>query len=63
MWLEDVGLGGYKERFTQYHITGEYLDNLSNFTTEEILRFMRRCHMTWEDFINLCKGLHCLKGI
>eukprot|EP00250_Pteridium_aquilinum_P025100 c30150_g1_i1 orf=206-664(+) len=66
-WLEDIGLGGYREVFTQNRITGEYLDNLSNFTTEEILRFIRRCHMKWGDFITLCKELRrvkvaCLRG-
>ena len=62
-WLEDIGLGGCKEKFTQNHVTGEYLDNVSNFTTDEIMRFISQCHMTWGDFINLCKELRRLKGI
>ncbi|PKU62700.1 hypothetical protein MA16_Dca028727 [Dendrobium catenatum] len=37
------------------------------FTIEQILRFIRRCHMKWGDFITLCKELRrikvaCLKG-
>uniref|UniRef100_A0A2P2KRX1 Uncharacterized protein LOC105641496 n=1 Tax=Rhizophora mucronata TaxID=61149 RepID=A0A2P2KRX1_RHIMU len=40
---------------------------MSMFTTEQILRFIRRCHMKWGDFITLCKELRrikvaCLKG-
>ncbi|KAH6556757.1 hypothetical protein KP509_1Z157600 [Ceratopteris richardii] len=66
-WLEGIGLGGYKDVFTQNHVTGEYLDNLSSFTTEEILGFIRKCHMKWGDFITLCKELRrvkvaCLRG-
>lgn len=66
-WLEGIGLGGYQEVFTQNHVNGEYLDKLSTFTTEEILRFIRRCHMKWGDFITLCKELRrvkvaCLRG-
>lgn len=32
------------------------------FTTEQILRFIRRCHMKWGDFITLCKELRRIKG-
>jgi hypothetical protein len=63
VWLEEIGLGGYKETFRQNGINGEYLDNLSTFTTEQILRFIRRCHMKWGDFITLCKELRCIKGM
>lgn len=66
-WLEVIGLGGYKEAFRKNEVNGEYLDNLSTFTTEQILRFIRRCHMKWGDFITLCKELRrvkvaCLEG-
>ncbi|MCO5575800.1 hypothetical protein L7F22_029605 [Adiantum nelumboides] len=66
-WLDEISLGGYKDVFALNKVTGEYLDNLSNFTTEEILRFIRRCHMKWGDFITLCKELRrvkvaCLRG-
>ncbi|KAH7284975.1 hypothetical protein KP509_33G005000 [Ceratopteris richardii] len=66
-WLDEISLGGYKDAFALNKVTGEYLDNLSNFTTEEILRFIRRCHMKWGDFITLCKELRrvkvaCLRG-
>lgn len=66
-WLEGIGLAGYKEVFKENEVTGEYLDNLSTFTTEQILRFIRRCHMKWGDFITLCKELRrvkvaCLEG-
>lgn len=66
-WLDGIGLGGYKEAFKQNQVNGEYLDNLSTFTTEQILRFIRRCHMKWGDFITLCKELRrvkvaCLQG-
>lgn len=66
-WLEGIGLGGYKVVFKQNEVTGEYLDNLSTFTTEQILRFIRRCHLKWGDFITLCKELRrvkvaCLQG-
>lgn len=66
-WLEDIGLGRYKEVFKQNHINGEYLDKLSNFTTEEILRFIRRCRMKWGDFFIMCQELRrvkvaCLQG-
>jgi len=67
MWLDEIGLGTYKPVFKENGINGEYLDSLSTFTTEQILRFIRRCHMKWGDFITLCKELRhikvaCLKG-
>ncbi|XP_057864272.1 uncharacterized protein LOC131072206 isoform X3 [Cryptomeria japonica] len=49
------------EIFKENGINGEYLDNLSTFTTEQILRFIRRCHMKWGDFIVLCKELRNIK--
>lgn len=66
-WLEAIGLGGYKDVFKRNQINGEYLDNMSTLTTEQILRFIRRCHMKWGDFITLCKELRrvkvaCLEG-
>lgn len=67
VWLDEIGLGTYKPVFKENGINGEYLDSLSTFTTEQILRFIRRCHMKWGDFITLCKELRhikvaCLKG-
>eukprot|EP01018_Ginkgo_biloba_P013800 Gb_25159 [translate_table: standard] len=67
IWLERIGLGSYRQIFGENGINGEYLDSLSTFTTEQILRFIRRSHMKWGDFIILCKELHhikvaCLKG-
>lgn len=67
VWLDAIGLGIYKQIFKENDINGEYLDNLSTFTTEHILRFIRRCHMKWGDFIVLCKELRnikvaCLRG-
>ncbi|KAJ7554146.1 hypothetical protein O6H91_06G128400 [Diphasiastrum complanatum] len=67
IWLEAIELGSYKETFRENGINGEYLDSLSTFTTEQILRFIRRCHMKWDDFITLCKELRnikvaCLRG-
>jgi len=67
VWLDEIGLGTYKPVFKENGINGEYLDGLSTFTTEQILRFIRRCHMKWGDFITLCKELRhikvaCLKG-
>eukprot|EP00249_Psilotum_nudum_P003393 c16784_g1_i1 orf=361-738(-) len=60
-WLEEIGLGIYKDIFKGNGVNGEYLDNLSTFTTEQILRFIRKCHMKWGDFITLCKELRCIK--
>jgi hypothetical protein len=62
VWLDAIGLGIYKQIFKENGINGEYLDNLSTFTTEQILRFIRRCHMKWGDFIVLCKELRNIKG-
>ncbi|KAI4383214.1 hypothetical protein MLD38_009080 [Melastoma candidum] len=67
MWLEEINLGGYRQIFKENGINGEYLEGMSMFTTEQILRFIRRCHMKWGDFIILCKELRrikvaCLKG-
>ncbi|KAH7289777.1 hypothetical protein KP509_30G018200 [Ceratopteris richardii] len=66
-WLDVINLGVYKDAFAVNNVTGEYLDNLSNFTTEDILKFIRCCHMKWGDFITLCKELRhvkvaCLRG-
>uniref|UniRef100_A0ACD5WU48 Uncharacterized protein n=1 Tax=Avena sativa TaxID=4498 RepID=A0ACD5WU48_AVESA len=67
LWLEEINLGGYRQVFEDNAVNGEYLESLSTFTTEQILRFIRRCHMKWGDFITLCKELRrikvaCLKG-
>ncbi|KAK4743434.1 hypothetical protein SAY87_001435 [Trapa incisa] len=67
LWLEEISLGSYREIFRENGVNGEYLENMSIFTTEQILRFIRRCHMKWGDFITLCKELRrikvaCLKG-
>ncbi|XP_076926503.1 uncharacterized protein LOC143589698 [Bidens hawaiensis] len=67
LWLENINLGGYQQIFKENGVTGEYLEGMSVFTTEQILRFIRRCHMKWGDFITLCKELRmikvaCLKG-
>lgn len=67
LWLEEINLGSYRQVFEENGVNGEYLEGLSMFTTEEILRFIRRCHMKWGDFITLCKELRrikvaCLKG-
>ncbi|CAL4906360.1 unnamed protein product [Urochloa decumbens] len=67
LWLEEINLGGYRQVFEENGVNGEYLESLSMFTTEQILRFIRRCHMKWGDFITLCKELRrikvaCLKG-
>eukprot|EP01018_Ginkgo_biloba_P010380 Gb_31367 [translate_table: standard] len=67
VWLNEIGLGMYRQSFLENGINGEYLDNLSAFTTEQILRFIRQCHMKWGDFLTLCKELRnikvaCLKG-
>ncbi|KAJ6835618.1 uncharacterized protein M6B38_331545 [Iris pallida] len=62
-----INLGSYRQVFEENGVNGEYLESLSMFTTEQILRFIRRCHMKWGDFITLCKELRrikvaCLKG-
>ncbi|PWA64919.1 Sterile alpha motif domain-containing protein [Artemisia annua] len=67
LWLEEINLGGYRQTFKENGVNGEYLEGMSMFTTEQILRFIRRCHMKWGDFITLCKELRrikvaCLKG-
>ncbi|XP_078430115.1 sterile alpha motif (SAM) domain-containing protein [Wolffia australiana] len=67
LWLEAINLGSYRLIFEEKAINGEYLDSLSVFTTEQILRFIRQCHMKWGDFITLCKELRrikvaCLRG-
>ncbi|KAK1353722.1 Dual specificity protein kinase [Heracleum sosnowskyi] len=66
-WLEEIHLGSYRPIFRENGVNGEYLEGMSMFTTEQILRFIRRCHMKWGDFITLCKELRrikvaCLKG-
>ncbi|KAJ9176794.1 hypothetical protein P3X46_012072 [Hevea brasiliensis] len=67
LWLEEINLGSYRQIFKENAVNGEYLEGMSMFTTEQILRFIRRCHMKWGDFITLCKELRrikvaCLKG-
>ncbi|KAG6469098.1 uncharacterized protein LOC122034448 [Zingiber officinale] len=67
LWLEEINLGSYRQAFEENGVNGEYLESLSMFTTEQILHFIRRCHMKWGDFITLCKELRrikvaCLKG-
>ncbi|KAK4766533.1 hypothetical protein SAY87_008175 [Trapa incisa] len=67
LWLEEINLGNYRQIFKDSGVNGEYLESMSMFTTEQILRFIRRCHMKWGDFITLCKELRrikvaCLKG-
>lgn len=63
LWLEEINLGGYRQVFEENGVNGEYLESLSTFTTEQILRFIRRCHMKWGDFITLCKELRRIKGL
>nr|KJB08707.1 hypothetical protein B456_001G099100 [Gossypium raimondii] len=63
MWLEEINLGSYRLIFKENGVNGEYLEGMSMFTTEQILRFIRRCHMKWGDFITLCKELRRIKGI
>lgn len=62
LWLEEINLGGYRQIFKENGVNGEYLEGMSMFTTEQILRFIRRCHMKWGDFITLCKELRRIKG-
>ncbi|MQL80042.1 hypothetical protein Taro_012462 [Colocasia esculenta] len=67
LWLEEINLGSYRQAFEENGVNGAYLESLSMFTTEQILRFIRRSHMKWGDFITLCKELRrikvaCLKG-
>nr|GMC70628.1 F17A17.10 protein [Ipomoea batatas]GMC77138.1 F17A17.10 protein [Ipomoea batatas] len=59
LWLEEINLGSYRQIFKENGVNGEYLEGMSMFTTEQILRFIRRCHMKWGDFITL---FACLKG-
>ncbi|EEE53305.1 hypothetical protein OsJ_36277 [Oryza sativa Japonica Group] len=61
LWLEEINLGSYRQVFEENGVNGEYLESLSMFTTEQILRFIRRCHMKWGDFITLCKELRRIK--
>lgn len=63
LWLEEINLGSYCQIFKENGVNGEYLEGMSMFTTEQILRFIRRCHMKWGDFITLCKELRRIKGI
>ena len=63
LWLEEINLGSYRQVFEENGVNGEYLESLSMFTTEQILRFIRRCHMKWGDFITLCKELRRIKGL
>jgi hypothetical protein len=63
LWLEQINLGSYRQAFEENGVNGEYLESLSMFTTEQILRFIRRCHMKWGDFITLCKELRRIKGL
>ncbi|CAL5403357.1 unnamed protein product [Camellia sinensis] len=62
LWLEEINLGSYRQIFKENGVNGEYLEGMSMFTTEQILRFIRRCHMKWGDFITLCKELRRIKG-
>ncbi|KAL4298514.1 hypothetical protein AHAS_Ahas17G0008500 [Arachis hypogaea] len=61
LWLETINLGSYRQTFKEHGVNGEYLEGMSMFTTEQILRFIRRCHMRWGDFITLCKELRRIK--
>ncbi|RDX89752.1 hypothetical protein CR513_28479 [Mucuna pruriens] len=63
LWLETINLGSYRQIFKENGVNGEYLEGMSMFTTEQILRFIRRCHMKWGDFITLCKELRRIKDI
>ena len=63
LWLETINLGSYRQIFKENGVNGEYLEGMSMFTTEQILRFIRRCHMKWGDFITLCKELRRIKGL
>ncbi|VFQ60504.1 unnamed protein product [Cuscuta campestris] len=63
LWLEEINLGSYRQIFRENGVNGEYLEGMSMFTTEQILRFIRRCHMKWGDFITLCKELRRIKGL
>ena len=63
MWLEEINLGSYRQIFKENGVNGEYLEGMSMFTTEQILLFIRRCHMKWGDFITLCKELRRIKGL
>jgi hypothetical protein len=63
LWLEQINLGSYRQAFEENGVNGEYLEGMSMFTTEQILRFIRRCHMKWGDFITLCKELRRIKGL
>lgn len=63
LWLEEINLGGYRQTFEENAVNGEYLESLSMFTTEQILRFIRLCHMKWGDFITLSNELRRIKGL
>ncbi|GJW62621.1 putative reverse transcriptase domain-containing protein [Tanacetum coccineum] len=62
LWLEEINLGGYRQISKENGVNGEYLESMSMFTTEQILQFIRRCHMKWGDFITTCKELRRIKG-
>ncbi|KAI7744105.1 hypothetical protein M8C21_030355 [Ambrosia artemisiifolia] len=38
LWLEEINLGGYRQTFKENGVNGEYLEGMSMFTTEQILR-------------------------
>ncbi|CAK9180412.1 unnamed protein product [Ilex paraguariensis] len=63
LWLEEINLGNYRQIFKENGVNGEYLEGMSMFTTEQILWFIRRCHLKWGDFIILCKELRRIKGL
>ncbi|GJZ35991.1 hypothetical protein Tco_0581808 [Tanacetum coccineum] len=42
LWLEEINLGGYRQISKENGVNGEYLESMSVFTTEQILRFIRR---------------------
>ncbi|KAL2547736.1 uncharacterized protein Fot_09266 [Forsythia ovata] len=39
LWLEEINLGSYRQIFKENGVNGEYLESMSMFTTEQILRF------------------------
>ncbi|KAJ0960637.1 hypothetical protein J5N97_001465, partial [Dioscorea zingiberensis] len=62
LWLEEINLGSYGSQvFEDNGVNGEYLESLSMFTTEQILRFIRRCHMKWETLSHYVKSLGASK--
>ncbi|KAK4397672.1 hypothetical protein Sango_1242700 [Sesamum angolense] len=38
LWLEEINLGSYRQVFKENGVNGEYLEGMSMFTTEQILR-------------------------